>query len=311
MSEQINVTVPANSYSALLRASEMLAGIAADIKTGAIPPICRCDERSEPATTIPVKSPDSGAITAVVTDGQTFPVTEETRIAPREYTPLAADEMGADQTSGAAIEAKIPASEGGTGPEKTTEQPPIPPVTEEAEQPPTPPAGYPDAIRGESPVSGVELANGIPWDARIHSGSKAKYATAPHGWKLKRSVDKALVEQVEAELRAAMAASPTNPIESTPTEPNAATVFGEGFENPDHPAVFSDGSNPTPPAATAPINFVELNLAITSAGISHDRVTAAVNAAGLQSYMLLPARADLIPFVAGQLGLGPIVEVPA
>ena len=43
---------------------------------------------------------------------------------------------------------------------------------------------------------------GYPWDDRIHSESKALLAKAPNGWKLRRGVDPALVEQVEAELRA-------------------------------------------------------------------------------------------------------------
>lgn len=41
---------------------------------------------------------------------------------------------------------------------------------------------------------------GFPWDARIHSSSKALLAKPPHGWKPLRGVDKALVAQVEAEL---------------------------------------------------------------------------------------------------------------
>lgn len=45
--------------------------------------------------------------------------------------------------------------------------------------------------------------NGIPWDARIHAGTKGK--TQKGEWKRKKGVDDALVATVEAELRAAMA----------------------------------------------------------------------------------------------------------
>ena len=163
-----------------------------------------------------------------------------------------------------------------------------------------------------TPPSGVELADGLPWDPRIHSGSKAKYATPPHGWKLKRGVDKVLVEQVEVELRAALTASPANPIETTPappTTPSAENVFG-GIDQ------VSQIVEALPGTAElinteAPANFVELNLAITAAGVSQEQVAVAVSAAGLVNYMLLPTRPDLIPFVAGQLGLGPVVAVPA
>lgn len=42
-------------------------------------------------------------------------------------------------------------------------------------------------------------ANGLPWDERIHSGTKALNADGT--WRTKRGVDKALVAEVEAELR--------------------------------------------------------------------------------------------------------------
>ena len=50
---------------------------------------------------------------------------------------------------------------------------------------------------------GVELdAEGLPWDARIHSDSRKKLAKG-NTWKLMRGIDKQLVKNVKAELKAA------------------------------------------------------------------------------------------------------------
>jgi len=147
----------------------------------------------------------------------------------------------------------------------------------------------------------VELdGEGIPWDARIHSGGKTKYAKAPFGWKKKRGVPGYVVTTVEQELRNAMAASPDNPVIPEP-EPEASEAFAPPppdeappVDAPSAAAVTSDG----------PItSFAELNLAITAKGIDAAAVQAAVNKAGLQAYPLLAARADLVPVVAKELGL--------
>lgn len=53
--------------------------------------------------------------------------------------------------------------------------------------------------------SGTELdANNLPWDARIHSGSKEK--NKDNTWRGKRNTPAATIQAVEAELRAAMSA---------------------------------------------------------------------------------------------------------
>ena len=84
--------------------------------------------------------------------------------------------------------------------------PPAPPAPTVAAEPPAPTVAAeppaPPAPLGVLPQTPVELADGIPWDERIHSSGKTKYATAPFGWKLKRGLDKDLVARVTAELRA-------------------------------------------------------------------------------------------------------------
>ena len=82
--------------------------------------------------------------------------------------------------------------------------PPPPPVTGGSVNINAPSPG-PDVGEFGTEIHNVHPAldgRGYPWDARIHSESKALLAKAPNGWKLRRGVDPALVEQVEAELRA-------------------------------------------------------------------------------------------------------------
>jgi len=154
----------------------------------------------------------------------------------------------------------------------------------------TPPAATPPV----APV-GVELdTDGIPWDSRIHSGKKTKLAKSQQ-WKKKRGVDTDYVAQVEAELKAAMAASPAAPVTATPavTPPPPAAVV-----------------TPPPPAAVVVgVTFPELMSKITSAQLTNEVVLAAVNRQGLQSLALLAARPDLIPAVDAELF--PVVGVPA
>jgi hypothetical protein len=59
-----------------------------------------------------------------------------------------------------------------------------------------------------SVAAGIELdAEGLPWDKRIHSDA-AERKTQKGVWKKRRGVQDAVVAQVEAELRAALAANP-------------------------------------------------------------------------------------------------------
>lgn len=72
--------------------------------------------------------------------------------------------------------------------------PPPPPLVVEAPEP-----DY-SAAAGYIPVPPVTLdKTGTPWDARIHSSSRALVANGT--WRLKKGVDKALVESVTRELR--------------------------------------------------------------------------------------------------------------
>ena len=73
----------------------------------------------------------------------------------------------------------------------------------------------------------VELdGEGIPWDIRIHTDAKTKIKAGT--WKLKRSIDTALVEQVKAELLANMSvAAPIVTEEPVLTTEATVTTFPE------------------------------------------------------------------------------------
>lgn len=88
-------------------------------------------------------------------------------------------------------------------------------------------------------AASVELdKNGLPWDERIHAGTKTKLKGGE--WKAKKNVEAALVVQVEAELRARMAATPA----AVPAVPAAPAV--------DPAAVFGAAAPGVPPAPVIP-----------------------------------------------------------
>lgn len=93
----------------------------------------------------------------------------------------------------------------------TASVPPAPPVPQPpaAAVPPAPPAPSAPAAPA-SPASAVELdKNGLPWDERIHAGTKAKNADL--SWRQRRGLnDPALVKRVEAELRQLVANNATS-----------------------------------------------------------------------------------------------------
>lgn len=82
-------------------------------------------------------------------------------------------------------------------------------------------------------------ANGLVWDERIHSGSRALNADGT--WRTKRGVDKALVAQVEAELRGS-------------EETQEIVALGGAADPSQHDAEISEAAAQTvaPPAPPAP-----------------------------------------------------------
>ena len=145
-------------------------------------------------------------------------------------------------------------------------------------------------------AAGDRDSDGLPWDGRIHSSSKARLADGR--WRQRRNTDPAVVTAVTAELRAALSA----PAAATGADgaavvppPPAATVLSFPFPPIEEPAAV-----PPPPAA---MTFPEFMRAITAARLAPGVVLEACKAVGMPSIPALNQRPDLIPSVAAALGV--------
>ncbi len=176
---------------------------------------------------------------------------------------------------------------------------------------PVPPA--PVAVVPPPPVSSgaaVALdAEGLPWDARIHSSSRGR--TAKDCWARRRNTPYETWEAVRAELRqvmAAPAAVPVAPVETYVVEQpviDAATAFAPPVAT--VPVAVPVPPTPPAPVATAPAmpdvtGVTDLLVRITGAQaagtVSVDQVQAAVTLCGLTSLRDLMNRPDLVPTVS-------------
>ena len=122
-------------------------------------------------------------------------------------------------------------------------------------------------------VNTVELdKNGIPWDERIHAGTKRKNADGT--WSLKKGVDKDLAAQIIAEYQASAPTTSSKP--SAPAAPSVPTP-------PAPPSAPSKPSAPVPPAppkaedAGPTVKAARLsNVLINDMGVDYDLVIAGV-----------------------------------
>ncbi len=182
-------------------------------------------------------------------------------------------------------------AKGGDTPAAAT--PPAP-----TEVPPVAAPPIPSAPAAPVAPEGVELDTaGLPWDSRIH-GSKKSKTKKDELWKKKRGADPTYITQVENELRAAMLATPNNPITSEAVIPPSVSM-------PNTPAAVA--VPPAPPAAVAEVavTFIDLmgkiTTAMTANTLTEEQVLQAVNNQGLTSLALLAARPDLVPAVDAAL----------
>lgn len=144
-----------------------------------------------------------------------------------------------------------------------------------------------------NPVGAVELdTTGLPWDVRIHAGTKRRNADGT--WTAKKGInDPALVARVQAELRAVQAlpsagplAPASSPAAAPPASPSAVTTPVAGLPL------------PLPVVAGPPANFDELMPRITAAvnagTLQQDTLLQAVQAHQLPSLVALTARPDYV-----------------
>lgn len=171
-----------------------------------------------------------------------------------------------------------------TAPEAPAAGVPAPPTVAAPPAPTAPGSAVPPAPAAPSnPVNSAELDKaGLPWDARIHSGSREKIKDGT--WRQRRNLPEGERERVEAELRALMAlpanvvigdaptsavplppAVPAAPatapatITASPATPATVPVSASGGEAPNvppappssAPATAAIPTPPAPPASTA------------------------------------------------------------
>lgn len=169
----------------------------------------------------------------------------------------------------------------------------LPRIEPEPEMPA--PAAVPPAIPAASvPTTAPDLdSSGLPWDARIHSASKAMNADGT--WRQRRGLnDAALRSAVEAELRAGLAGI-------TPVAVAAPPV-------PMPPAVPVPPAPPTPPAPVAtPTTLAEFMAALTprmvQGHVAMAQIIAACSAHGLATLRDLGERPECIPAVWSALNV--------
>lgn len=228
-------------------------------------------------------------------------------------SPLPPGAVAAPSTAGAVPFSTVPAATTGTTSAGTLSAP-VP------NAPTAPVTGAPTALGAASstPAIGVEVdKHGLPWDGRIHAGTKRKNADG--SWTAKRGVDPTLVAQVEAELRAVMGAPAATPLAPAPAAPIPApqaasvTMPTAGVASSAVAVTAPPAPAPAAPVAPAPVapsgdarqQFVGL-VGRASAAIQGGKVTQAeVNQccadAGVPALPLLANRLDLVPQVAADV----------
>lgn len=165
-------------------------------------------------------------------------------------------DTGADAPSAAPLEqpAPLPAAADlfGTAPVAPPAGEPSAPIVPPPPVPSAPPAAAPSANALPVIPAGDVDKHGLPWDDRIHSGTRVKNADG--SWRQRRGVDADLVKTVENELRALMAI-PTRPgvtlgsagpLEVTTDAPTTSAIAPPVT----HGASTAAGISPPPPPIT-------------------------------------------------------------
>jgi hypothetical protein len=165
-----------------------------------------------------------------------------------------------------------------TAPTQTTETSPAPTVTV-----PAPPIA-PTSSTAHAPVNGTPTpvaatpdkdAAGLPWDARIHSSSKALNADGT--WRVRRGLNPVIKNQVEAELRAPKVPAMPGNVPPAPPAPVAAGSDTAVAVVPPAPPVTAPPVPVPPPVASS---FAGVLMAMSAAKWDKARMDARIAAHG-------------------------------
>lgn len=272
MTNQVSITIPLQ-LNALKHAIGMLTGFVHDLELAALSEVE--DMRAGRPTAQNCADPDIAALAEAVQ------VPESILIDPLPFDPVAA--FGATTAAESATPPAASASSANDSPFPVAPSAPAPVATTST------------STITETVTNVPVDSEGLPWDGRIHSSSKEKLVK-DSTWKLKRGVDKTLVEQVKAELRGVMAIPTTAPVTET-----------HGLQPNPNPLVATQSTAPAPtaPAAGSITTFAQLMAAITAAKIDQATVAAILPTIdpALTSLAVVAPRPELIPRVAAALGL--------
>jgi hypothetical protein len=171
---------------------------------------------------------------------------------------------------------------------------------------PAPPSTAPVALAAPSTSapSGDLDVHGLPWDERIHAGTKAKNADG--SWRQRRGLnDPALVARVEAETRARGAVRQA--IEGSPEMMEVVQGVGQMFAaSVPPPPVATVAVTPPAPAAPDALTYDGFLAWVTpkmmDGSTPFDKVAAALSASGVSSLQELRDNPAAIPAVYQALG---------
>lgn len=147
----------------------------------------------------------------------------------------------------------------------------------------------------ETTAGGVELdSRGLPWDARIHAGTKTKIADG--SWKMKRGVDADVVEQVDAELTNLMEIPVTHHVSTTSVSAEPVVIAPpSGVVIPPPVAKPVEVADADADAMTFAEFLKACSAKMTAGETNMQRILAVANAKGIASLQLVNSRLDLIP----------------
>lgn len=241
-------------------------------------------------------------------------VTNEVR-----FTPVSASESTASFTPGV-VSAPSPAGAAPSpiAPEVPQDGVPMPPTVASVPAPPSTAIEVPAAPSTSAPSGDLDI-KGLPWDERIHAGTKAKNADG--SWRQRRGLnDPALVARVEAELRA-VAANPGNaalaadaaklaglgmdPMSGQPLPTGGYVAAGAPYvvgAVPPPPVVATPPAPAAPDALTYDGFLAWVTPKMMDGSTPFDKVAAALSASGVSSLQELRDNPAAIPSVYAALG---------
>lgn len=173
--------------------------------------------------------------------------------------------------------------------------PPAAPAIPAVPQPTTSAASLPTPASAEpadspNPQPPLVDSRGLPWDERIHAGTKALNADGT--WRQRRGVNDAnLVKRIEEELRGVMAV-PAPPV--PPAAPPAVVLTAAGAAA---GLPFMAQSVP----ATFPDLMKKATALMASGKLVREELESCAQAAGLPAIVAATQRPDLIPAIAEQI----------